>query len=47
MSARGVAWMALVFGLTLLVGLPARWVSKAVPWSVEGVSGSVWRGQAV
>lgn len=47
MSARGVAWMALVFGLTLLAGLPARWVSKAVPWSVEGVSGSVWRGQAV
>lgn len=47
MSRKGLAWMLLVFGLTLLAGLPARWVGKALPWPVEGVSGSVWRGQAL
>ena len=47
MSRSAVAWMLLVFGLTLLAGLPARWLSSAAPWPVDGVSGSVWQGQAV
>lgn len=46
MSRKRVAWGLLVFGLTLLAGLPARWLLPLVPWSVAAVSGSVWQGQA-
>lgn len=38
--------MLLVFCLTLLAGLPARWLFKAAPWPAQGVAGSVWQGQA-
>ncbi|WP_313327712.1 hypothetical protein [Pseudomonas qingdaonensis] len=38
--------MLLVFCLTLLAGLPARWLFKAAPWPAQDVAGSVWQGQA-
>ena len=46
MSRRGLGWMLLVFCLTLLAGLPARWLLKAAPWPAQDVAGSVWQGQA-
>ncbi|WP_331832537.1 hypothetical protein VUG52_05640 [Pseudomonas sp. LH21] len=39
-------WMALVFCLTLLAELPARWLVAGVGLPAEGVSGSLWQGQA-
>lgn len=47
MSRKGLAWMFLVFGLTLLAGLPAGWLLPLAPWPTEGVSGSLWQGRAV
>lgn len=46
MSRKGLAWALLVFALTLLAGLPARWLSPLLPWPVEALSGTVWQGQA-
>lgn len=46
MSRRRVLWVALVFALTLLAELPARWVALVLPLSVQGVSGSLWHGEA-
>lgn len=39
-----VGWFSLVFSLTVLAGLPARWL--LAPVAAEGVSGSLWQGQA-
>ncbi|MNP24890.1 Bacterial type II secretion system protein N [compost metagenome] len=46
MSRKGVAWVLLVFGLTLLVELPAAWVAHGAGVPVRDVSGSLWQGQA-
>ncbi|AVD81899.1 general secretion pathway protein GspN [Pseudomonas sp. SWI6] len=46
MSRRGLLWMALVFGLTVLVELPASWVARASGAALGGVSGTLWHGQA-
>lgn len=46
MSRRRLLWCGLVFTLTLLVELPAAWVTRGVGLSALDVSGSVWQGQA-
>lgn len=46
MSRRGMAWLVLVFVLTLLVELPASWVMHAFGVPVRDVGGSLWQGQA-
>ncbi|MHC6227072.1 hypothetical protein ACYU03_20255 [Pseudomonas sp. X10] len=46
MSRRSLLWGMLVFGLTLLVELPASWLTRWLALPVEGVSGSLWHGQA-
>ena len=42
MNRRGLLWCGLVFTLTLLVELPAAWVTRGVGLSALDVSGSVW-----
>lgn len=46
MSRKGVAWVLLVFGLTLLVEFPAAWVARGAGLPVRDASGSLWQGQA-
>lgn len=46
MSWRAGWWVLLVFGLTLLIELPASWLTRGLGWPVTGVSGTVWQGQA-
>ncbi|MGE8384594.1 MAG: hypothetical protein ACN6PL_13100, partial [Pseudomonas putida] len=46
MSRKGVAWILLVFGLTVLVELPAAWVARGAGLPVREASGSLWQGQA-
>lgn len=46
MSRGAVAWLLLVFSLTLLVQLPASWLVRGFGVSAAGVSGSLWQGQA-
>ncbi|HCV41762.1 MAG TPA: general secretion pathway protein GspN, partial [Pseudomonas sp.] len=46
MSRRVLLWCGLVFTLSLLVELPAAWVTRGVGLSALDVSGSVWQGQA-
>lgn len=38
-------WVLLVFAVTLLVELPARWLLAPLPVPLAGISGSVWQGQ--
>ncbi|MFK3684779.1 hypothetical protein [Pseudomonas sp. NPDC088890] len=45
MRWRGAVWLLLVFSVTLLAELPARWLTHGL--AISGVSGSLWRGQAV
>ncbi|WP_460416632.1 hypothetical protein [Pseudomonas sp. microsymbiont 2] len=42
MSRRAGAWLCLVFCLTLLAQWPARWLGLPL----QGVTGSLWQGQA-
>lgn len=46
MSRRSVAWVLLVFAVSLLLELPASWVVRAFGLPVREASGSLWRGQA-
>ncbi|MCC9005352.1 general secretion pathway protein GspN [Pseudomonas putida] len=46
MSRKGMAWVLLVFGLTLLVELPAAWVARGAGVPLRDASGSLWQGQA-
>ncbi len=46
MSRRAWLWALLVFALTLLVELPARWLLAPLPVPLAGISGSIWQGQA-
>lgn len=46
MSRGAVAWLLLVFSLTLLVQLPASWLVRGFGVTAAGVSGSLWQGQA-
>lgn len=46
MNRRARLWVALVFGLTLLLELPASWLARALALPAEGISGSLWQGQA-
>ncbi|HDS1735489.1 general secretion pathway protein GspN [Pseudomonas sp. BP8] len=46
MSWRSGLWLALVFAVSVLAQLPARWVGEGLGLSAKGVSGSLWRGQA-
>lgn len=46
MSRRRWLWALLVFGLTLLIELPARWLLAPLPLAQAGVQGSLWHGQA-
>ncbi|MFJ4384568.1 hypothetical protein ACIP02_09490 [Pseudomonas sp. NPDC089408] len=46
MNRKGMAWVGLVFVLTLLVELPANWVARAFGLPMQEVSGSLWHGQA-
>jgi len=46
MKRRGLLWAGVVFGLTLLVELPAAWVARGFGLPMHGVSGSLWQGQA-
>ncbi|MDZ3996059.1 type II secretion system protein N [Pseudomonas sp. Teo4] len=46
MSRRGLLWMAVVFGVTLLMELPASWLVRASGLAIHGVSGTLWQGQA-
>ena len=46
MSRKGVAWVLLVFGLTLLVELPASWVARGLGLPMQDARGSLWQGQA-
>jgi len=46
MSGRCVAWLVLVFALTLLMELPADWLARGLGVPVRDVSGSLWQGQA-
>ena len=41
-----MAWLVLVFVLTLLVELPANWVARTFGLPMHEVSGSLWHGQA-
>lgn len=38
-------WALLVFVMTLLVELPARWLLAPLPVPLAGISGSIWQGQ--
>ncbi|HKS12496.1 MAG TPA: hypothetical protein VJS90_05600 [Pseudomonas sp.] len=46
MSRRASLWVALVFGLTVLLELPATWLARALALPAQGVTGSLWQGQA-
>ncbi|KAB0550862.1 type II secretion system protein N [Pseudomonas argentinensis] len=46
MSRRAWLWALLVFALTMLVELPARWLLAPLPVPLAGISGSIWQGQA-
>ncbi|MFF7063235.1 hypothetical protein [Pseudomonas sp. NPDC008258] len=46
MSRKAVAWVLLVFGLTLLVELPAGWVARGFDLPMQAARGSLWQGQA-
>ncbi|SDH80116.1 general secretion pathway protein N [Pseudomonas flavescens] len=46
MTRRAWLWGLLVFALTLLVELPARWLLAPLPVPLAGISGSIWQGQA-
>lgn len=46
MSRAAVLWVALVFGVTLLLEFPASWLARALALPAEGVTGSLWQGQA-
>lgn len=46
MSGRAWAWLLLAGVVTLLVELPANWLSRGLGLPASGVSGSVWQGQA-
>ncbi|WP_296230948.1 general secretion pathway protein GspN [Pseudomonas sp. UBA4617] len=46
MSRRSVAWVLLVFAVSLLLELPASWVVRAFGLPMREVSGSLWQGQA-
>ena len=41
-----MAWLVLVFVLTLLVELPANWVARVLGLPMHEVSGNLWHGQA-
>lgn len=41
-----MAWVLLVFVLTLFIELPANWVVRAFGLPVRDVGGSLWQGQA-
>lgn len=46
MSRRGALWLVLVFTLSLLAQLPARWISEGFGLPLSGVGGSLWHGHA-
>ena len=46
MTRRGWVWLVVVFGLTLLLELPASWLLRGQGLPVAGVSGSLWQGEA-
>ncbi|WP_448176874.1 type II secretion system protein N [Pseudomonas putida] len=47
MSRRAaMAWVLLVFVLTLFIELPAKWLVRASGLPIRDVSGSLWQGQA-
>lgn len=46
MSRKGVAWVVLVFVVSVLVELPASWVVRAFGLPMRDASGSLWQGQA-
>ncbi|MNG72012.1 hypothetical protein D3C79_304280 [compost metagenome] len=46
MSRSGLAWVVLVFGVTVLADLPAAWLARAFGLPLHDVSGSLWHGQA-
>ncbi|OLU28705.1 general secretion pathway protein GspN [Pseudomonas sp. PA15(2017)] len=46
MTRRGGLWALLVFTVTLLVELPARWLMAPLPVPLAGISGSIWQGEA-
>lgn len=46
MSRGGVAWVVLVFVLSVVVELPASWVVRAFGLPGRDASGSLWQGQA-
>lgn len=46
MNRRGLLWACGVFAMTLLVELPASWVSRGLGLPMHDVSGSLWQGQA-
>ena len=41
-----MAWVLLVFVLTLFIELPANWVVRAFGLPVRDVGGNLWQGQA-
>ena len=41
-----MAWVLLVFVLTLFIELPAKWLVRASGLPIRDVSGSLWQGQA-
>ncbi|MEG8201738.1 hypothetical protein SE916_21660 [Pseudomonas sp. 5FOS] len=46
MSRKGMAWVVLVFVLSVVVELPANWVVRAFGLPMRDASGSLWQGQA-
>jgi general secretion pathway protein N len=46
MTRRRWLWALLVFAITPLVELPARWALAPLPVPLAGISGSLWHGQA-
>ncbi len=46
MSRSGWLWVVLVFSLTLLVQWPANWLVRGLALPAEGVTGTLWQGQA-
>lgn len=46
MSRNGMAWVVLVFVLSVVVELPVSWVVRAFGLPVRDASGSLWQGQA-
>lgn len=46
MKRRGWLWALLVFTVTLLAELPARWVLAPLSVPLAGISGSLWHGHA-